>query len=139
MLEAKQGNIDIEFFKNIIRYEYISFGCGGNTDIYGWIIKFLIRKEKDIIEDRMNIKEFNSLASQMLIVPFKVIYNEEEFDMKYKVGFIGCGQNEKSEVYPVQGWIVSLKEKKGYREKYPFDNNSLKFNSTNWYHTEEYP
>ena len=28
--------------------------------------------------------------------------------MKYKVGFIGCDQNKKSEVYPVQGWIVSL-------------------------------
>ena len=28
--------------------------------------------------------------------------------MKYKVGFIGCDQNKKSEVYPAQGWIVSL-------------------------------
>ena len=27
--------------------------------------------------------------------------------MKYKVGFIGCDQNDKDEVYPVQGWIVS--------------------------------
>ena len=62
----------------------------------------------------MDISEFSELSSQMLIVPFKVIYEDkarniyEEFDMKYKVGFIGCDQNEKSEVYPVQGWIVSL-------------------------------
>ena len=27
--------------------------------------------------------------------------------MKYLVGFIGCDQNERGEVYPVQGWIVS--------------------------------
>jgi len=132
MLEAKQGNIDIEFFKNIIQYKFWSSGCGGGIDIFGWIIKFLIRKEKDIIEDRMNIKEFNSLASQMLIVPFKVIYNEEEFDMKYKVGFIGCGQNEKSEVYPVQGWIVYLgaEEEKEYS-----DNNSPKFSLNGSYRT----
>ena len=28
--------------------------------------------------------------------------------MNYKVGFIGYDQNEKNEVYPVQGWVVSL-------------------------------
>ena len=27
--------------------------------------------------------------------------------MKYKVGFIGCNKNDKNEVYPVTGWIVS--------------------------------
>ena len=27
--------------------------------------------------------------------------------MKYKVGFIGCDQNAKKEVFPVQGWLVS--------------------------------
>ena len=45
--------------------------------------------------------------------------------MKYKVGFIGCDQNKKSEVYPVQGWIVSLgaeeEEGKSYIEEPPFE------------------
>ncbi len=27
--------------------------------------------------------------------------------MKYQFGFIGCDQNEKKEVLPIQGWIVS--------------------------------
>ena len=27
--------------------------------------------------------------------------------MEYKVGFIGCDQNEQKEVFPVQGWIVT--------------------------------
>ena len=50
----------------------------------------------------MDISEFSELSSQMLIVPFKVIYEDkarniyEKFDMKYKVGFIGCDKNEKS-------------------------------------------
>ena len=79
----------------------------------------------------MDISEFSELSSQMLIVPFKVIYEDnarnisKEFDMKYKVGFIGCEQNEKSEVYPVQGWIVSLgaeeEEEKPYIEEPPFE------------------
>ena len=169
MVEAKQGNIDIEFFKNIIQYQYKSDGiCGGFKQIFGWIIKFLYRQEKkysiykeeesvfrffseedekkfkskekvmpedsrwikdELIKfDCMDIKEFSELSSQMLIVPFKVIYEDKarniykEYDMKYKVGFIGCDQNEKSEVYPVQGWIVSLgaEEEKPYREEPPF-------------------
>ena len=75
----------------------------------------------------MNIEEFSSLASQMLIVPFKVIYEDktrnikEEFDMKYKVGFIGCEKKEKNEVYPVQGWIIS-------REKPSFEDPIFPFN-----------
>ena len=89
-------------------------------------------KDELINFDYMDINEFSELSSQMLIVPFKVIYEDkvrniyEKFDMKYKVGFIGCEQNEKSEVYPIQGWIVSLgaeeEEEKPYRETFPFKN-----------------
>ena len=45
----------------------------------------------------------------MINVPFKLIdySTRKEYDMEYKVGFIGCDQNEKDEVYPVQGWILS--------------------------------
>ena len=57
----------------------------------------------------MSIEFFDKLANQMLIIPFTIINEEtkEEYLMKYKVGFIGCDVNEKNEVYPVQGWIVS--------------------------------
>ena len=34
------------------------------------------------------------------------------YSMEYKVGFIGCDINEKNEVYPVQGWIVSEVQEK---------------------------
>ena len=45
----------------------------------------------------------------MLTVPYKLTFvnTGEEFNMNYKVGFIGCDQNEKGELYPVQGWISS--------------------------------
>jgi len=72
----------------------------------------------------MDIKKFGKLASQMLIVPFKVIYDSGlEYDMIYKVGFIGCDQNEKNEVYSIQGWIVSLgteEEEKKKKHLFPF-------------------
>ena len=57
----------------------------------------------------MKVKEFNKLANQMLVVPFTIedrVHNKN-YLMKYKVGFVGCDQNEKHEVTPVQGWFVS--------------------------------
>ena len=159
MVQAKQGNIDIKFFKNIINYEYVHMFCGGNTYIFGWILKFLYREEekkrynrgiifideeekekdernKEEIKDYIDVQEFDKLSSQTIIVPFKVKYDDpsrgisREFDMNYKVGFIGCDQNEKNEVYPVQGWIVSLgaeeKEEK-HESSYDFKRDSLGF------------
>ena len=45
----------------------------------------------------------------MLVVPFTVVdlVHKKEYLMKYKVGFVGCEQNEKYEVSPVQGWFAS--------------------------------
>ena len=50
----------------------------------------------------------------MLIVPFTIkdLVHNKEYLMKYKVGFIGCDQNEKNEVYPVQAWYVSPSSEK---------------------------
>ena len=60
-------------------------------------------------EDSMKVEEYKDLANQMLIVPFTIedLVHQKTYLMKYKVGFIGCGQNEKKEVIPVQGWLVS--------------------------------
>ena len=53
------------------------------------------------------------MPNQKLTVPFKIVdFNNKEHLMKYKVGFIGCNTNNKNEVYPVTGWIVSPKNKK---------------------------
>ena len=32
--------------------------------------------------------------------------------MEFKVGFIGCDQNDKKEVFPVIGWLASKIDKK---------------------------
>ena len=55
------------------------------------------------------VENFKKLANQMLIVPFKIVdeVHNKEYMMKYRVGFLGCDQNEKKEVFPVMGWIVS--------------------------------
>ena len=45
----------------------------------------------------------------MLTVPF-IIDDKNKgktYQMNYIVGFIGCDQNEKKEVFPVQAWVVS--------------------------------
>ncbi len=60
------------------------------------------------MEKDLSVDDFDRLPKQMLTVPFKIKdkQNREHF-MKYTAGVIGCDQNEKNEVYPVTGWIVS--------------------------------
>ena len=49
----------------------------------------------------------------MLIVPITIkdIVHNETHEMKFKVGFVGCEQNDKNEVFPVQGWFISPSNK----------------------------
>ena len=133
MIEAKKGNIDIGYFQNIIQEkEELTkhiVGCGtviGKENfISGWILNFFSHfilnlpsfYDKTYVrftENSIGINRIKDLAGQMLNVPFKLIdySTRKEYDMEYKVGFIGCDQNEKDEVYPVQGWIVSPITKK---------------------------
>ena len=124
MAEAKEGKVDIEYFQNMIQnkeateYKRGLSGMGGYSykvdHLSGWFLNFFaywgdgegdyeVFKKGDL-----GIKDFDKLPSQMLIVPFKIIdSNLKTYLMKYKVGFVGCDQNEKKEVYPITGWIVS--------------------------------
>ena len=129
MIEAKEGKVDINFFKDIIqkkevteiRYKPSGGEYGVKVDyICGWLLQFfayLNKKGNDnkimpFTGESLRVEDFKDLASQMLIVPFKIIdVDKKEFLMKYKVGFIGCDQNSKNEVIPVQGWIVSTSTK----------------------------
>ena len=126
MIEAKKGNIDIEYFKNIIQKNKITEVIGVCSsqavqvdNINGWILDFFAYKKyggkvEKFTSQSLKVEEFDELANQMLIVPF--IINEEitgkTYDMKYTVGFIGCVQNKENEVFPVQGFIVSPFSKK---------------------------
>ena len=127
MVEAKEGKIDVDYFKNMVQKKEVTeqeYGPSGMFPqdvkydyISGWFLNFFAYlntkdyhgKVKTFKEDSMKVKDFKKLANQMLIVPFKIedLVHKKEYDMKYKVGFIGCDQNEKYEVSPVQGWFVS--------------------------------
>ena len=140
MIEAKMGKADINYFRNIIKRnevkDSIEFGCSPPEDamisnINGWILDFFAyEKTKDdklirFDDKSLKVKDFNRLASQMLAVPFTIKdYNiGKEYKMYYHVGFIGCDQNEKKEVFPVQAWVVAsstLKSIGGEELKDPF-------------------
>ena len=44
----------------------------------------------------------------MHIAPFTVeeVITKKSYKMQYKVGYVGCDQNEQKEVFPVMGWFV---------------------------------
>ena len=50
----------------------------------------------------------------MIKVPFKIIdeVHQKEYNAKYEVGFIGWDKNEKNEVFPVEGQVFSILNKK---------------------------
>ena len=106
MIEAKDGKIDNNYFKNIVQKEEDSDvkrrGCFfkriKTERIYGWILNFFGSLES------IRVNRFDELDNQMLKVPIKV---NKKIDLIYKVGFIGCGKNERNEIFPVQGWILS--------------------------------
>ena len=127
MAEAKEGKIDVDYFKNMIQKKEVIEKERGPSGMFptdvkydyicGWFLNFFAYYNKTdycgnvkrFQEDSMKVKDFKNLANQMLIVPFVIedrVHNKK-YDMKYKVGFVGCDQNEKKEVSPVQGWFVS--------------------------------
>ena len=119
MVDAKEGKIDIPHFQRIINSGTFDQDCVRYNYLTGWILNFFAyRKIWNKIEifngDSIDISKLNSLSGQRLIVPFKIIDREHNkiYSMEYKVGFIGCDINEKNEVYPVQGWIVSEVQEK---------------------------
>ena len=126
MIEAKEGKINIKYFKNIIQKDEVTelIPHSGRPkqqsvdEIYGWFLSFFAYfnkadKNGNFIKfdgDFLKVSKFSSLANQLLSVPFTIIdkFNKKEKHlMKFEVGFIGCDQNEKKEVFPVKGWIVS--------------------------------
>ena len=121
--KAKEGKIDIDFFKNIIlKQEKIKYGIENcqiskyKIDyIDGWITEFFgfyKDKNNNIIRlggEKFERKIINHLPSQILNIPFKIknIQNGEEKDMKFEAGIFGCSMNEKKEISLGIGWLVS--------------------------------
>ena len=137
MVEAKEGKIDIDFFKSVVQKKEITenrYAPSGEEPedmkikyISGWILKFFgylcerdrKGKLKLFNQEKIEIDDFRKLSYQMVKVPVKIIdkVNQKEFNGKYEVGFIGCDKNEKNEVFPVKGWIFSILNKKKNEEE----------------------
>ena len=101
------------------KYEVqVPFICGWILDFFAYIkgrLGYEPFKSKEL-----NVECFEVLCKQMLIVPFTIddsVHNKK-YLMKYKVGFVGCEQNEKNEVYPVQVGLFLLVLKKKEKVKY---------------------
>ena len=138
MIDAKIGKIDNDYFRNIIQRNEVKStiinGClkprdGLIGEITGWILDFFAYEKEDNKFKRFNdksllVQEFDRLASQILNVPL-IIEDEKTgkiYKMNYWVGFFGCDQNEKKEVFPVQAWMVSensLDGNKGFKDPIP--------------------
>ena len=119
IVEAKEGNIDVDFFKKMIsnsgRIEPEEVCMSPKDTIYGWILDFFgfikqgISSYQKFNGGSLELNCFQDLASQLLSGHFTLIdeQSDKKLNMEFKVGFIGCDQNEKMELSPVQGWIVS--------------------------------
>ena len=133
MIEAKEGKVDVDYFKNMIQKKEVTETRRGPSGIgryevkvdyiSGWFLSFFAYfGEKSYFSNRierftgseLKVENFKKLANQMLVVPFTIkdLVHNKEYLMKYKVGFVGCDQNEKNEVFPVQGWLVSPSNEK---------------------------
>ena len=142
MVEAKQGKIDVDYFKNMIQskeeteHKSGPSGIGGYDykvdHLSGWFLNFFAYitygtgHYRPFENDNLSVLDFKKLPNQRLTVPFKIIdVNNKEYKMKYKVGFIGCDQNKNNEVYPVAGWIVSPNIKEEDDKEDAVDNSSV--------------
>lgn len=122
LVEAKEGKIDIAFFKNIIlkqekidyrnrdcqEYKYkIDYIDGWITDFFGYY-KDENGNLKELFE-KINRNIINNLPSQILNIPFKLknMQTNQEKEMKFEAGIFGCALNEKKEISLGIGWLVS--------------------------------
>ena len=129
IVEAKEGKMDIEYFKNMIQKKElieIKYGLSGFkigeyqvNALSGWFLQFFShiqsrdrKKTLEFKDESINISDFELLANQILKVPF-ILYDDvhkEKYNMNFKAGFVGCDQNENKEVFPVQGWWANEKD-----------------------------
>ena len=151
MVDAKEGKIDIDFFKNIIlkneikeknkkygnpciirKYKEEIWEIYKKKYIDGWILKFFgyIKDEDGKLSyfsgNKIEGDEINNLPNQILNVPFKLIEKNGEIkDMIIEAGIFGCIQNEKKEVSLGIGWLV--KPSTSSKEYYKTDEQFLQF------------
>ena len=123
MIEAKEGKIDKEYFKNMIQKSELvdikravsgyKIGEYMVDALSGWFLSFFayIKSEDEkyiqrFEEESIKIKDFKRFTEQIIEIPFKLFdqIKKVEYDLNFKAGFAGCDKNENNEVFPIQGW-----------------------------------
>ncbi len=117
MVEAKDGKMDKEYFKNMIQKSELveeKWGISGGklgeyqVDVLsGWFLNFFSHIESDdgkeiyeFNEDSIKINDFKKLTNQIIKVPFKLIdVHNKTYEMNFKVGFAGCDINDKMKYF----------------------------------------
>ena len=135
MIETKKGNIDINFWKNmIVNKETIEpRGSGELTkvkQIDGWLLNFYPFYKVDgfnceELERRMDfnkpldVEEINDLPEEMLEVPLTMVHKIylTKTELTVKTGFLGMTQDEKGVIKAEIGWFITNKVDKGEAEK----------------------
>ena len=122
-IQAKKGNIDVEFWKNMIK-EKNGSGFYDPGYISGWICKFfpydryyLKRRSLEIIYD------IEDLFPQILDAPFELELQatNEKIPCKFHSGFMGVSQDPISFVVKPQiGWFITVNDKDDEEEE-PID------------------
>ena len=101
---------DIDFFKKIVQNTDRSKECQSDL-INGWIIKFIpydINNNKcDFNSPEFNGLTINQIPSQIVILPFNLIYISKKYELEIYSGFFGVTQDEKTyEIKPVIGYAI---------------------------------
>ena len=115
IIDTKKGNIDINFWKNMIK-EKKSDDSYDPGYISGWIIKFFPYDKFGSRCLSEKLFEVTTLAPQIIEAPFKldVIASQKEYDCNFHAGFLGVKQDPTTFVVrPLIGWYISLGEEHG--------------------------
>jgi len=114
-IRAKKGDIDVEFWKNMIKEKQ-----GRTYDpgfISGWIVKFF---PYDVSNTRLNLNKIDTdqarnLFPQILDAPFilRLEPSGQEFKCTFHSGFIGVTQDPKTYVVKQRiGWYITFDDEK---------------------------
>lgn len=126
IIETKQGNLDLEFWRNMIRVRTLKISDGNGcvpsrgfhlkSYIDGWILNFYPYNHKGKAR-RMNslLKDIGKLPSEIVTTPFKLFDTGSsiEYDSALSAGFFGMEEDPVTHcLKPEIGWAVQVDTQK---------------------------
>lgn len=111
IIKAKKGHFNKAFWMNMVK-AHTEKKYGSPTTIDGWIIKFFPYTKEGKKTDLKPITQINSLASELVKVPFTLIdeKNNKSYKMEFWGGFIGLTQDKNDyTLHPQIAWLINNK------------------------------